>query len=362
VGLNHRDFQAVLDCVEALHACPDLSALQNRMIELLPTLITSDIAALTEVDVSRRHSISMANPSSIDMTSLIPAFTAHLHEHPVVMHHVNQPNSRGPLTISDFLSRRNFRRLGLFNELYKVLGVEDQIALSLHPSQSLLVGLTISRNSWGFSRRDREVLSLLRPHLMQAYQNVSVLSDLRARDAESDSILERLPHGIIQFNKAGRPGRVTSTARSLIHQFFSAQPLGIHGVPEELLHWVRTQNEKRESTLSPAKPLIIRRNNATLIVRFLQAGSGQSMVLLSEQNNAARRSAALQRLGFTNRESEVMQWVIEGKTSPAIAVILSISTRTVHKHLESVFNKLNVETRTAAITRIMERSTELDVC
>ena len=55
---------------------------------------------------------------------------------------------------------------------------------------------------------------------------------------------------------------------------------------------------------------------------------------------------ALPRL--TARESEVLLWVARGKTNRDIADILGMSPRTVNKHLEHIFEKLGVETRTAA--------------
>ena len=51
---------------------------------------------------------------------------------------------------------------------------------------------------------------------------------------------------------------------------------------------------------------------------------------------------------LTNRESEVLHWVILGKTDKSIGEILGTSPRTVNKHMEHVFTKLGVETRTAA--------------
>jgi len=57
---------------------------------------------------------------------------------------------------------------------------------------------------------------------------------------------------------------------------------------------------------------------------------------------------------LTDREREVLDWVVEGKTNPEIAIILDISARTVQKHLERVFQKLSVETRTAAAMRAVE--------
>lgn len=54
--------------------------------------------------------------------------------------------------------------------------------------------------------------------------------------------------------------------------------------------------------------------------------------------------------GLTAREIEVLLWVAQGKTNRDVGDILGLSPRTVNKHLEHVFVKLGVETRTAAAT------------
>lgn len=54
---------------------------------------------------------------------------------------------------------------------------------------------------------------------------------------------------------------------------------------------------------------------------------------------------------LTNREREVIDWVARGKTDRDVGAVLGISARTVQKHLEHVFVKLGVETRTAAVVR-----------
>jgi DNA-binding CsgD family transcriptional regulator len=56
---------------------------------------------------------------------------------------------------------------------------------------------------------------------------------------------------------------------------------------------------------------------------------------------------------LTAREREVLQWLSGGKTDRDIAAILGISPRTVHKHLQRIYEKLGVETRTAAVTRAL---------
>jgi len=61
-----------------------------------------------------------------------------------------------------------------------------------------------------------------------------------------------------------------------------------------------------------------------------------------------------QKLGITARESDVLLWVAQGKSNGDIAVILGMSEKTVKQHLGSVFQKLGVESRTAATIRAIE--------
>jgi DNA-binding CsgD family transcriptional regulator len=54
-------------------------------------------------------------------------------------------------------------------------------------------------------------------------------------------------------------------------------------------------------------------------------------------------------LELTAREREVMAWVSRGKTNAQIAAVLWVAPSTVRKHLENVYAKLGVNTRTAAV-------------
>lgn len=56
---------------------------------------------------------------------------------------------------------------------------------------------------------------------------------------------------------------------------------------------------------------------------------------------------------LTAREREVLEWLSAGKTDKDIASILMISPRTIHKHLQRIYEKLGVENRTAAVMRVI---------
>ena len=61
-----------------------------------------------------------------------------------------------------------------------------------------------------------------------------------------------------------------------------------------------------------------------------------------------RAASELTSLGLTEREAEVLTWIARGKGNYEIGVILGAKTRTICKHVEHIFSKLNVENRTAA--------------
>ena len=74
---------------------------------------------------------------------------------------------------------------------------------------------------------------------------------------------------------------------------------------------------------------------------------------LTESNQRVYGNISYERLGLTPREIEVLNWVTDGKTNAQIGLILGASPRTIQKHLEHVFEKLGVETRTAAAARVL---------
>lgn len=84
--------------------------------------------------------------------------------------------------------------------------------------------------------------------------------------------------------------------------------------------------------------------------------------LMTPLSNALRRARARHRAGaalaaadpdglaaLTDREVEVLQLAARGRTNKAIARTFDVSPRTVAKHLEHIYRKLGVTSRTAAV-------------
>ena len=82
--------------------------------------------------------------------------------------------------------------------------------------------------------------------------------------------------------------------------------------------------------------------------RILQSARSQQRAPRPSLDDEQVQLELVQRFALTVRELEVLQWVACGKTNRDIGTILGLSPRTVNKHLEHVYVKLGVETRTAA--------------
>lgn len=103
-------------------------------------------------------------------------------------------------------------------------------------------------------------------------------------------------------------------------------------------------------------------NRQTLFVTLRAAARGEVLlkpdvlarVLAQQQSNGQGRPVE-QGLALTEREQEVLVAVARGERSKEIALHLQISERTVKAHLASIYNKLGVDSRAAAIALAAQR-------
>lgn len=105
-------------------------------------------------------------------------------------------------------------------------------------------------------------------------------------------------------------------------------------------------------------------NRQTLFATLRAAARGEVLlkpevlvrVLAQRQSSDARSGKGGDPgLALTAREQEVLLAVARGERSKEIAVHLQISERTVKAHLESIYNKLGVDSRAAAIALAAQR-------
>lgn len=65
------------------------------------------------------------------------------------------------------------------------------------------------------------------------------------------------------------------------------------------------------------------------------------------------KNSAIQSL--TAREKEILEWLAKGKMNKEVAADLEISTGTVRKHIQNIYEKLHVNTRVEAVNLYLKR-------
>jgi DNA-binding CsgD family transcriptional regulator len=260
--LRHPDLQGVLRFLREAGAESGPDPFPPRILGLLRTLVPSDAVSWHEwsVDGSRsRYFLSSINPDST--TTVWEAYAHYRYQDPLPG---GCPGAKHPpslagraLKLSDFLSDRKFRRLDLYAYVCKPLGIQHVMKLFLPSRNGVARNLVFDRGWRDFSERDRAVVDLLQPYILQLEEQAKA-----------------------------------------------------------------------------------RRFAAALAARALEPRELPG--------------------GLTKREQEVLALVAEGKSNAEIAAELWIAAGTVRVHLEHIYAKLSVRSRTAALARVRELSRPAD--
>lgn len=142
----------------------------------------------------------------------------------------------------------------------------------------------------------------------------------------------------------------TPLAKQLMKKYFEETYTEFSAkAPLQLVTWLAGAQAKLDQDLKePILPLVIIKTGGRLSFSVASVSEEQWVILLREESDAQQIEALMSLFKLTIREAEVLYWVTKGKTSRDIGDILGSSPRTVNKHLEHIYVKLGVETRTAA--------------
>lgn len=194
--------------------------------------------------------------------------------------------------------------------------------------------------------RPREVLARIETHLQNARNTRAARNALDAFGHAS--LMVRLPEGRILWQ--------TPLARRLMQLYFANPEVAS---PPELIDWLhQAVATPTDSALPPS--WTVSQGARRLIFRLHEpTGEGEWMLILQEVNDQATLDALIHAFKVTVKEAEVLYWVAKGKTNRDIGDILGSSPGTVKKHLERIYEKLGVETRTAAAGLAVSRVSAL---
>ncbi len=313
-------------------------------------MVPSTLTAWNEVDPT---SGEMVNPVISPGPPAFPGgspeagqaiFAAYGHEHPVLQHIIRTGDGR-PHAISDFLTQEEFHATQLYQQFYRPLGVEEQMALQL-PSSSPIVAITLHAEWREFTERDRVLLNLIRPQLVQSMRNARAFDRLQRLRLAMEQRIEDAGEGMVLLDHRGRVDYASPNARAILARWLGEWRRPV--LPDQIQYWIG-EDVGAEQPAAPPWPLVLRRHRRQLTIRRLRVpGDSGIALLVTERSLGDGPATVLARLGLTPRQSQVLELAIRGTTNGRIAAELGISAHTVEAHMTSALAKLGVDSRTAA--------------
>ena len=235
----------------------------------------------------------------------------------------------GAIRLSDLVPQRIFLRTRYYALVNAPLGITDTLAGAIPSPPSHSKRFLLDRHGGHFSKRDRTVLDHLQPHLDHLWRAAQIRQRLRAAIAGLESAGEQEARGVILLAADGRIEFASPPAQRLMRECFGAPDKA--ELPVALSEWLDSGTTTFHLRLKDRSMTVFRSGNALLL------------------------EEACDELRLTPREREILACVARGSTNSEIAEALWIAPTTVRRHLENIYAKLGVHTRTAAAAFVRER-------
>jgi DNA-binding CsgD family transcriptional regulator len=319
---------------------PDTPAELRRRASLgLQELVPADVLMWDRVELASGAVRHEAVPAEAEPHGAFERIVGGAASHPLLSAHATR---RCPaLRLSDVAPPARLSRSELYGDLLHPAGVEYCITIGIRSEYGETVDVAgLGRTEYEFSERDRDVLDLVRPVLEDA------LRETQAR--------ERLGHAREPNPPPGSAVVLLDRHGEIEQSSFDAERwLGEHFGPSEHPGWL-PETVGAWLALPPRPPLVSVRDGRRLTIHLLP---GDPHALLLEEEIASFRQDALDRLGLTPREIEVLRAATAIEREVDIAWELCLSLHAVRDRLEHLEAKLGVHTAADAIATAFREST-----
>ena len=336
--LADTDVAAAYGFARGMVDAPTEAELRRRVLHTLAEIVPADFLSWDRVEAATGAVDHRAFPAEAEPHGAFGAVVETAADHPLLAAHAAR--RRHAVRLSELADAGPLARTELYRDLLHAAGVEYEIAIGMRTERGDAVVVALGRTEREFSERDRDVLDVAFPVLEDA------LRTTQARDRLAPAVAaDPLPGtAVVLLNRDGEIELSTPDAdRWLAEHFDVAEHPG--WLPGPVAEWL---------ALPPRPPLVSERDGRRLTVRLLP---GDPHALLLEEQVGRFRADALDRLGLTPRESEVLRAaaVLDGEAEIAWDLFLSLhAVRARLAHLEA---KLGVRTASDAVARALREST-----
>jgi DNA-binding CsgD family transcriptional regulator/PAS domain-containing protein len=268
----------------------------------------------------------------------------------------------GVVQSEELLPNEDLRKTEYYNDFLRKIDSHHGLAATLLHDEKFLSHLSLlrPRRAGPFDREVRPLLLLLLPHLKRALQLHRQIAGLRSDREAAIEVLDRVPAGVILFDRDGRPVLVNRTGREILdsNDGLILQPGGLaaaaaaeSAVLDRLLRDAieiaagRSMLSDSGGTLAVSRPSS--RRPFLVFVTPLRPGRAKApdprpaaALFITDPERKVHANGTLRRLyRFTPTEAEIADKLIQGESLEQAADELEITLNTARTHLKHLFTK-----------------------
>jgi len=168
VELPARTLRRCLAFADLLLDVQDFRGIDGVMLGGLAALLQSDLVIYHQIDRRVGGEVSVGWPRETYRAEHLTGYADVMMGHPIVTYALAGPLSPEPVSTSDWLSRRQWRASPLYQDCYRHLGLDDQIAVPSVDRGTTFDGISLGRAGRNYCDEERDVLSVVMPHVRAA--------------------------------------------------------------------------------------------------------------------------------------------------------------------------------------------------
>lgn len=326
MAITSKDYKDVLEIINHIYSIPDRSAMMLSVWEKLQKLIPFTGAVFIPIDYKTHnfqpdgHILLNQSPEAIYQFC---SYYAPLHPFVIKGWHLNRVNEAIKITEAISASRlidteysRDYQsRFHVFYDMGVSLGLQgDPVGA---------IGLHRPKQDREFSDKDKEIMNLLIPYLSTALHSINLM----------ETITLSLGAGMIFIDGNRNTIYMNEEAR-----------LALDGRPVSIIHDPGFENA----------PVFFHSKRGAYRIRTVTGkGKVKKIIFLEPLISEQSLHPKLIKFGLSRREEEITVLAIQGLSNKEIAERLFICEQTVKDHLQDVFEKIKVHSRSEMTAKVL---------